>query len=372
MRGDIAWFYAYDVAFEADLKKSQQALAGEPAYRRPGRYRKAPESVSVYSPLVLELAERSLPEARLPEDVPELRPVVSRVKLFAVGAVSIEIRMPFEASSIEELVPLREIGDDADGPIRKLASDIARDFVARARPGLERPSAELGRCETYTVLCVIEADGLENGTRAWLDFRRAQVAAFLLGERSPEVLSADQVEEALRLSYSYTNSDLAVVDWDAMVVVDTTTAYDELLYVAEVANLQMAELRTHDEALERAVDRAYEDIERYRRSPSLFRPPAKLAHALRHEMMDLAHIADEIQNLSKHFGDWYLARIYMGLRSRFHLAEWETQLERKLKTVSTMYEIIARQTTDRKMIILELMIVLLFVLDVLLVLLTGG
>jgi len=369
MRGEIVWFFAYDVAFEADLSKVRTALAGAPAYRRPGRYRKAPENVSLYSPLALELPECEPPAGGLPEGTRPLGPVRPTVKIFAVGAVSVGVRMSFEAASLEELAPYRNLTDDPDSPVRRLARQTAADVVARAAPGLDRPTDGLDRGETYTVLCITEADGLENGTRAWIDFRRSQVAAFLLGEDSAESLSGDQVDETLKLSYSFTNADLAVVDWDAMLVVDAATSYDELLYVAEVANLQMAELRAHDEQLDRAVGRVYDELERYRRRPSLFRAPARLAHALRQETMDLSHMADEILNLSKYFGDWYLARIYVGLRSRFHLAEWEAQLERKLKTVNTMYELTSRNATDRKMLMLETLVVLIFVVDIVLVIL---
>jgi hypothetical protein len=372
MRGEIVWYYAYDVAFEAAMPKVREALAGLSEYRKPGRYRKVPESISTFMPLVRELAPRPLPEGRVPEGLPKLREVSTRLKLFSVGAVSAEVRMPFEVGAIDDLIALRELGEDSDGPVRKLAVELVGDFVESIACGLVRPTGELGRCEMYTVLCITEADGLSEGTASWLAATRAQVAAFLLGERNAVKLSAGQIDETVRMSYSYTNADLAVVDWEAMLLVDTATEYDELLYMAEVANLQMAELRVHDEALDRAVDRAYDDLERHRKSPSLFRPSAKLAHGLRQEMMDLAHMSDEILNLSKHFGDWYLARIYMALRTRFHLTEWETQLERKLKTVSTMYELIARNTTDRTMVVLETIIVLLFVVDVAIMLFMGG
>jgi hypothetical protein len=134
----------------------------------------------------------------------------------------------------------------------------------------------------------------------------------------------------------------------------------------------MAELRTHDELLERAVDRAYLDLDRYYARPSLFRAPVRLAHSLREERIDLARMADEILNLSKYFGDWYLARIYQGLSNRFHLAEWEAQLERKLRTVDSLYGLIASEMSDRKMIVLEFAIVLLFILDIVFFAVVGG
>jgi hypothetical protein len=152
-----------------------------------------------------------------------------------------------------------------------------------------------------------------------------------------------------------------------MLILDPAAEYEELLYTAEVANLQMAELRAHDDVLERTIDRAYDDLERQSRRPALFRTPARLVHDLREQRIELARMADEILNLSKYFGDWHLARIYEGLGRRFHLAEWQQQLERSLRTVDALYEMITREIAERRMLILEIMIVLLFVLDVIII-----
>jgi hypothetical protein len=60
LRGEIVWMFAYDVAAEIDLDAAARALAGRSTYRAAGRYRRAPETVRIYSPLVLELSEREI------------------------------------------------------------------------------------------------------------------------------------------------------------------------------------------------------------------------------------------------------------------------------------------------------------------------
>jgi len=365
LRGEIVWLLAYDVAFELKKDAVAAALAERgPRYRKAGRYRRAPGGVMLFSPLVVELPECELPG--LPGRL--VRPTA---KFFSAGALSISLRVDFDARSLDDLMPFRAMADaEGEGP-HLLARQLAEELVEMARPGLVRPCASWDRCEDYTVVCITESEGLEDGTMRWLEARRAQVAALLLGEGPAEELSEQQVEESLRHAYSFGKTDLAVVEWDGMLVVETRTSYEELLYVAEAANVQLVEMRAHDEVLDKAIDRAYEDLDHYYDRPALFREPARLAHSLREQKIDLARIADQIYNVSKFFGDWHLARIYEALELRFHLAEWQDQLEEKLRTVDSLYQIIAKEKTDRSMFVLELAIVVLFVLDLLIILIHG-
>ena len=54
--------------------------------------------------------------------------------------------------------------------------------------------------------------------------------AGLLTETVAEQLSEAQVTEVLRIQRSFENTDLAVIDWDAALVVDLTGYVDDVLY----------------------------------------------------------------------------------------------------------------------------------------------
>ncbi len=361
MRGEIVWFFAYDVGFECRMDAAAARLAGRSGFRKPRHHRGTPQGAAIYTPLELEL-----PEARL-AGPPAAGRVRRTVRVYSMGGLTVMLRFPFEEESAEGLMPGCLIGEIEDSEIRRLARSSGEEVLRALGDALVRPEPAWERCEAYKAVCVTGAPGLEGGARAWLSGRRAEVAALLLGEGPAEDLAAEQVEESLKLAYSFTESDIAVVDWNGMLVVDPSAEYEELLHVAEVANLQMVELRTHDALLERATDRAYDDMEHQGRRPALFRNSVRLLHDLREQRIELARIADEILNLSKYFGDWHLARIYEALSQRFHLAEWEQQLERSLRTVDSLYEMITKEISDRRMLILEAMIVGLFVLDLIII-----
>ena len=116
--------------------------------------------------------------------------------------------------------------------------------------------------EAYTVFCLTDLAGAKDVNR-WLDEQRRAVAG-LLTETAAEQLSEAQVAEVLRIQRSFENTDLAVIDWDAALVVDLTGYVDDVLYALELANLQLEEFRVMDRRLDTYLDRAYEDLERRR------------------------------------------------------------------------------------------------------------
>jgi hypothetical protein len=362
VHGEVVWFFAYDVAREVRLDRVAAALSGRSEFRRARSDPRAPRGTTLYAPLVVEM--EPVPMPGLPG-----APLARRtVKIFAVGAVSVELRLPFEAASLGEVLPLRNADEDESSGMERLARASTEEILGQIGESLVRPDPRWERGEDYVAVCITAGHEPAADGGSWLERNSRAAAALLLGEARPEELSEQQVAESLRMAYSYGRDDLAVVDWDAMILVDTPEDCAELLYLAEIANMQMAELRVHDEILSRVVERAYDDLEAHQRRPLFFRMPSRLAYTLREQRVDLASMADEILNLSKYFGDWYLARVYSGLRNRFHLGELEEQLERKLRTVDALYELIRRDITDRRMLVLEVMIVGLFVIDIILIL----
>ena len=152
-----------------------------------------------------------------------------------------------------------------------------------------------------------------------------------------------------------------VVDWDAALIVDEPRYRDEIVYIMELANIQLAELEAYDRMLDGAVEASYRDVTRqwFHRVIGPRTPFQELR-------VDMARITDELSNITKFFGDWHLARIYQLLSSRFHLGDWQRTVEEKLKTLDEIYQLLKAQQTNRWMLILETTIVLLFVLDLIL------
>ena len=66
---------------------------------------------------------------------------------------------------------------------------------------------------------------------------------------------------------------------------------------------------------------------------------------LRELRIDLARFSDELQNITKFFGDWHRT------------------IEEKVKTLDDLYQLVKSDQQNRWMLILETAIVVLFVID---------
>ena len=81
-----------------------------------------------------------------------------------------------------------------------------------------------------------------------------EIAQLLRAER--QVLSPQEVSDAMAYQMSYSSADVAIVDWNAALLVDR--AGDDVRAVLEFANVELLEMRHLDRRLDDALDRAYE------------------------------------------------------------------------------------------------------------------
>jgi hypothetical protein len=230
------------------------------------------------------------------------------------------------------------------------------------RGHLVRPQPQLPQEEAYTVFCVaapvVDAEDRPMNAEQWFQARRFQVAALLTQEEQMERLSKQEAEESTGHYLSYYDNDLVVLDWDAALIVDEPQDFDETLYIMELANLQLAELEAYDRLLDDALERSYRDL-----GERPLRSRRNILRELREIRIDMARFNDELSNTTKFFGDWHLARIYERISSRFHLGDWHRSIDRKLKTLDDLYQILKHDQNNRMMLWLEVAIVMLFIID---------
>ncbi|MEA2709778.1 MAG: hypothetical protein QOF78_2379 [Phycisphaerales bacterium] len=359
LNGEVVYLYAFDVAYEMNRLPVRHLLGQSVAQFVVDASKRSPRQLFFYRPQMVRLP----PLERLGPSGPVRLELT--VKILPVGAISITVRIPFSVNSLSELVSFHDLrfndGSFLYDEVRALAEDVQREL----KPYLIRPHEKLGDEEAYTVFCINgplrTSDGVDVPAEGWLHANRRDVAALLTEEGDPARLSDQEAEESTGKYFSYYERDLVVMDWDAAVIVDEPRYFDEVLYIMELANLQLAELEAYDRILDRAVDRSYRDLgggSRFRGATN-----QSVQRELREIRVDLARLSDELSNITKFFGDWHLARIYKGLADRFHLADWHRTIDEKLKTLDDLYQILRADQTSRMMLILEFTIVLLFVID---------
>jgi hypothetical protein len=147
--------------------------------------------------------------------------------------------------------------------------------------------------------------------------------------------------------------------------VDLDGSGEDVLRVLELANLQLEEFRWMDRSLDKHLDTAYSDLGK--RRWWWYGDSAAILRSLRRMRVDLAHLADEVTHITKFVGDWHLARVYLLVRERFHLDQWRASVEQRLQELDRLYTMTRGDIYDRRMLWLEIVIVVFFAIDLLLI-----
>ena len=359
--GEVVYIYAFDVAYDTARKPIRELLGQPVAQFAVDASKRSPRQL-FYKPQMVRLPPM--------ERVGPLGAVrVERViKLLPVGAISITVRVPFAVDQVEDLVAFHDL-QFSNGSLHEEVQRLAQELVAELRGHLIRPQPQLPEEEAYTVFCLAapvgDAASAPATAEQWFQAHRRQIAALLTQEEKLERLSKQEAEESTARYLSYYDNDLVVIDWDAALLVDEPQDFDETLYIMELANLQLAELEAYDRLLDDALDRSYRDL-----GERPLRSRGDILRELREIRIDMARFNDELSNITKFFGDWHLARIYEKISSRFHLADWHRTINGKLKTLDDLYLILKQDQNNRVMVWLEITIVVLFVIDLVILVLS--
>jgi hypothetical protein len=352
IRGEVVYLYAFDVANDVATAAIKTILGKRPQPFEIRVDRTSPKDVPVYKPLAVEPAPLS---AHLAGQ--EVRPLI---RVYEVGVVSVTLRVSFAVGNLLELLPLHNPTLDDGRSLDQAARDLVGQVCREIQPFLIRPSVPSDP-EAYTAFSITYLRDVTDVDR-WLQDERRAVAG-LLTETDPAQLSEAQIAEVLRVVRSFEISDSVIIDWDAALVLDLTGYVEDTLYILELANLQLEEFRVIDRALDRYLDRAYEDLEK--RHLTLFGMPTLVLRTLRRFRVDVTKLADEVTHITKFFGDWHLARVYLAARDRFYLEQWRGSVERRLAQLDQLYSVVHSEIYERRTLWLEVIVVLLILAELL-------
>jgi len=224
LTGVLHVFVAFDWGDEIDLAKAR-SLVPASTHELPRRKRTPPSFSYRPAPLYVPLAPLRLDLDGLPAcDVP------AGLTVFDFAAVSLNLRMPFRLAPEQVLRLAGSLAEPA-GLVTKARAALAGTFET-LRPAIKDASWQDDFSEEYFVFQFPPAAMHLSNHADWL-------AGVVHLESGP--LSAEEVQEALRLRLSYSPNDLFIPDWAAAVLIDQDC--EETLQAVEFANLQLLEFR---------------------------------------------------------------------------------------------------------------------------------
>lgn len=353
-RGLCHAMFAYDAARAIELDEVVRRIH-ETAERLTIRQKRRAPSHFEYQPPPLRVTHETGP---LCIGSFHTRPNVDLL-LYDFGAVAVSYTIALEGS-FEELLQLsEELYDNS-----LLLSDSRKRVDALLEViGDAATNAGLAPVvEDYVVFHIESLAKPIEAARFCSDYRR-QIAQVLRAERRP--LSEQEAEETLGATLSYGADDVVVIDWNAALLIDSEG--DDVREVLQFANVELLEMRYLDQKLDWALDRSYEMLSKrpgrpygkFRRYRAGFRSIAEL-------QVDSATLFEGVNNALKLLGDQYLARAYRLVSRRFHLDDWDATILRKLQTLDSIYQKMSDQAANRRMEVLEWVIIVLIAFSIIL------
>ena len=79
-------------------------------------------------------------------------------------------------------------------------------------------------------------------------------------------------------------------------------------------------------------------------------------------------ILENIENVSKLIGDYYLAQIYTYLSNLFQLKQWSDSIRHRLDTLEDIYSIAQTNINERFLLYVEILLSFIFIMEFILLL----
>src|SRR5215471_9816791 len=352
-RGTCHAIFVYDIAFSIDLLQAETRIST--STRETIKHKRRAPRYFEYRTAPLRFSQ-VVESVRLNETFATDRNV--ELVLYDFGAVIVIYRIGIDGPN-RSLLPLSESLYENE---QLLADSKKRveELLKLIGPAVSKANIS-NSVEDY-VIFQIEAFAEPTSIQDLTTSHAQHVAQILRAELRD--LSADEVIDALSHRISFGKDDVAIVDWNAALVVDKDA--EDILTVLEFANVELLEMRFLDQRLDDALALAYERLSKRSRKWFPFRSKPSDLRDISQWQMDSAILFEGVNNVLKLLGDQYLARLYRLIAQRFHLTDWDASILRKLETLESIYQKISDQLVSRRMEVLEWIIIVLIAISIIL------
>lgn len=277
-------------------------------------------------------------------------------KLWDYGILSLQFQIPLAPGTawpaLVRLAALIEDKSDFDEIARKQAAELTR-VLSRAMV-LQH---EWEGIEDYAIYFLERVAGVDKAADL---ADRADIPALLIGEPA-EPLAPRVRAGILDARLQYGERDLAVIDWNAALVVEPSGVRD-VADVLEFAVTHLMEFRYYDDLLDKRLGLLYDSIEQGRRT--LRNRFGALSHEASSRFIEFAEFIERVENSLKVVGDFYLATVFRTAAQRFRLRDWEDSITRKMNLLARVTELLQGEVNVSRSHWLEIIVILLISIEV--------
>ncbi|HTL11019.1 MAG TPA: hypothetical protein VL588_00945 [Bdellovibrionota bacterium] len=361
LRAGTCWvFHAYNLGWSVQLKSAEDRIA-DPKARRTLQQKRRTKRYFEFNPHPLRVSKTIEP---IQVGGRSCAPDVD-MTIFDFGAVSIGYRFELPmGSDLNDLISLNSSLYESSALLEHSRIET-RTLMDILGPSVQKPEDDLS-AETYVIFQLQDLEP-KMSVEELFERNRTEIARLLRSE--PGQLSKEEINDATDLRISYSPDDLAVIDWDATLLIDR--AGEDVRSVLEFVNVELMELRLLDGELDDALDEAYEVLQGWpRRSviPGRGRSDLRRVGTLQ---VDGAMLFEGVNNALKLLSDQYLARVYRLGSKRFHLESWDESILRKIDVLQDIYDRMTDYVSTVRIELLEWIVIVLIVIEIALPFLSG-
>jgi hypothetical protein len=366
LTGRVIFQYFYDVGGDIELDRIPRENLNIVARRRArGARILAPKYEEVgLRPLDVDLGAQKIDGHKVTLDG----------HIFPIGVIGIYANVEFRDASLDSVIKLVGLNErrvkvsgrelDFDEIPRSLFEDLRR----KIEPAIVFPYPPFERPEVYTLILIAESDP-PLGAQDFLTKFPKQTAGLLRGEREWASLSDKETEDALKCYLTYSDDDIMFIDWYATLISGAIDYLDEFVHMIELAKIQLLELKTYDSLLDRRLDRAYGSLRGIFRGPKIgiswgsrhYKELSKAASELAELRVEILDLVEDMRNITKFTGEWYLGKLYRLASERFRIADWLALVDKKLDRLQELYAMAMERIDVHRATTLEFLMMLLIV-----------
>lgn len=357
MNGEIVFIRLTEIGRFIDLKKVTAVFPGTPDVLS----FESKDTPIIYLPKPLAL---ELPLVDCGTECP-IHLVTTKIKLYEDGIISVVARCAFKNMSLDQLMAFQKLPfntPDGQVDLQKWVTLQFNKIYPAIKPFVDEDYYLFDPLETenYTVLCI--ADDLGMTPEEFVKKNAQQVASLLMGIDGNVKLHQSQLDSTLGHPFSFLQNDLIIFDFDRCLIFDPHNHYEDTLFIAELANYQMLNLRCLDRILDQRLDLAEDDIRKtfLQNHNALGKLTKKLGQWLRLRY-DMLFILENLENVSKIIGNFYLGNQYKHMCNLFELDHWSESIRHRLDTLGEIYTMAHSDVNDRVLLYLEAILAIVFI-----------
>ena len=305
--------------------------------------------------------------------------VTAEGRIFPIGAIGIYLSVEFRNASVDNVIKLAGLDErtvkvaDKEVEFEEVPRELFEGLLKVVKPAIVSPYPAFEHPEIYTLILIAESEPRLDAEDFLTKFKK-QTAGLLRGEKEWDKFSDKEVEDALKWYLSYSEEDVVFVDWYSALLSGAVDYMDELVRMIELAKIQLLELKTYDRLLDKYLERAYDSLRQVFAEPRMgiswgskrYRDLARAAGEIAEYRVEVTDLVEDMRNILKFTGEWYLGKLYRIASERFRISDWLSLVDRKIGQLQELYGMAMERVDVHRATTLEFLIVLLIVFEIVL------